>query len=414
MCFARKKKVDTSPKYDFSVPEPKVEKDPSQFVIVGPTGSGKRALASAFAHLTLPFSMDLFDEETQTSIRARAQYTAVIRMVDAVQAAVENKKKKKKLDEEAISLMAELQGYMNEFGIEGVTGNFEKRQSFLKAAKALAVNESARKCVANFYAKENDLALLHFADLNPDMFDEKYSPQYEDVLYSGTMNGPDMFKIQDMLLWHRDYPIHMQVVPGENWETMNLPDLKFDGPYSLVIVVPFDDYIHNRGTSPDDKKEEKKEEKEEEKEDKKKEKKEKKKKKKNKKGELEEADVDTTTTTTTTTTTISRSDSSLIISNPNTSFAPVKKGYKNKLTDSLEIIESMRDKDVPLLKNAENVVLLFSRFDIFDKITPEDGSIKNSFPDFYLEENAKNIINYVTDAFEEALHAVCTAKVCTF
>jgi len=86
MCFSRKKKVeDPGPKYDFSVPTPDIPEEPSQFVIVGPTGTGKRALASSFAHLTLPFSMDLFDPPTQLAIRFRAQYTAILRAVYAVE-----------------------------------------------------------------------------------------------------------------------------------------------------------------------------------------------------------------------------------------------------------------------------------------------------------------------------------------
>jgi len=54
-CFGRKKKVDKGPTYDFTVPTPEIPEEPSQFVVVGPVGAGKRTLASAFAHLTLPF-----------------------------------------------------------------------------------------------------------------------------------------------------------------------------------------------------------------------------------------------------------------------------------------------------------------------------------------------------------------------
>jgi len=453
-CFGRKKKVDKGPVYDFNVPTPKLPDEPSQFVIIGPVGSGKRTLASEFAHLTLPFSMERFPGDKLLEIRLRIQHTAAIRIMNAIDR--KTKRKKNKLGDEIASVYAEFKKDLNEVGLVGFTDSTEKRVKFLNNAKKLAENPQICKLVAEYYAKERDAAVIHFAKLKPEMFDDNYIFVYEDVIYSGTIDGPDMLRAQDMLLWHKDYPIHMFVFPGKQWETMTLPESPFEGPYSVIITLPLDEYIYDREHGPIEKDEsdvslakeeeelkkmlaEKKDKKEEDKEEDKKEEdkkeekhegnEEKKKKKKKKKAEEDDGDVkqekeeekvdvddedkssSSKTTTATTASTTSSSSSSMDASSPRQSMSVVKKGFKNKLTQSLELIENLRNSQCTLLRKAENVVLLFSHYDKFDKLTPEDGSIKNSFPDFSLEENSKNILNYITDIFEDALRVVCTCKV---
>jgi len=354
----------------------------------------------------------------------------VTRIIDAFD---KKKKNKKKLDDDTVKLLTDLKEAISTIGIAGLQNDAEKRSVFLKNATKIAENETVRKLVSEFYAKSGDLALSHFANVKPEMFDEDYEFIYEDVLYSGSIDGPDMVENQDLYLWYKEYPIHMVVLTGELWETMNLPDSPFQGPYSVIVVVPLDEFVRN--DRPDkvpkekidpaiaeeekklekmlaDSKKSKEDEAPEVKEEEKKVEKKKEKKKKKKKGEDDEENKKSSKNPTCDGSSASLSSGDRWSSaSLRVSSQIVKKGFSNKLTNSLGVIERLRNSQSTLLRKADNVVLLLSHYDLFLKLKPEDGSIKDSFPDFCLEENSKNILNYITDVFEDSLHCVCANKV---
>ena len=382
--------------YDFRVPTPALPPDAARFVIVGPTGAGKRTLAAVLARAC--GCADAPDEDAQTLLRLRVQYTAAQRLAAALAEGAAP------LDREQEALLRRLRRALAEHGPEALARHGKTQARFLACAAELCGAPGVRARVEARYAGCEDAAAAHWAArCTPEVFEGTFEPAARDVVCAGGVDGPDLARAQTVPLVHEGYPAEVTVVPGAAWEAAAVPDDALEGPYTLILVVPADDYANDRPLKKGDNGVQEKsvgKGKDEEDED-------------EEKGS-QTAETETTTRTTTTTSVASPEVAMNMVPSPTGTMPLSRTEARNKVTEALRIIEELRCNDSMLFRKAQGVVLVLSHADLFEKMCPARVSIKRSFPDFGLVETTQSALAFLEDEFNEVLRLVSRNKVCGF
>lgn len=398
-CFGGSNKKEgwdaEQPTYDFRVPTPALPPDAARFVVVGPTGAGKRTLATVLAHScgrgTAP---ETLDEDTRTGLRLRVQYAAAQRLAAALEESTEP------LDKGLRSLLRKLRKTMAEYGPEAMVRHGKTQARFLACASELCAADGVRARVEARYTDCEDAAAAHWAArCTADVFSSTFQPTVQDIVCAGCVDGPDLARVRSVDLEHEGYPAQVTVVPGAAWEAGTVPDSALEGPYTLILVVPVDDYANDRPSKGAPNKTEAESPKQQEQE--------------NDEAKAEVSPTSEATPTATTTTGASPEVGMNMIPSPTGTMPLSRTEARNKVTEALRIIEELRCSDSMLFRNAENVVLVLSHADLFEKMCPDRVSIKRSFPDFGLVETTQSALAFVEDEFNEVLRVVSKNKVCS-